>query len=316
MREVESPASGSFGRALGTLSGVIALSARFAAPLFTAKKNQHFSTTPPHVFCFLQNGIEAQHLYLDSAEPRAYFFFLGSRTGAGVGWQAVELLIVSMFTSSWVKQRRLRRIPKPAAGRPIGGRSCRCPHLVFLVLVLVLLLQLPGSRIDGAVAGEETLSSRSRRFRDPRATFYDLLGVSRHSSQKEIKRMFRKLAIQMHPDKLGPFENEAAEAEANAIFIKVRPLHLVWCVYDSSPEPCAGLPYCKLALAMAFPTRHRCVYAASASLVVMWTTVSVPSVFFFRKVHVVIKHECTSAACTCSKKKPNHSLGKSKISIS
>lgn len=136
---------------------------------------------------------------------------------------------------------------------------------MFLVLVLVLLLQLLGSRIDGAVAGEETLSSRSRRFRDPRATFYDLLGVSRHSSQKEIKRVFRKLAIQMHPDKLGPFENEAAEAEANAIFIKVIPLHLFWCVYDSSPEPCPGLPYCKLALAMAYPTRHRCVYLCSIS---------------------------------------------------
>lgn len=87
--------------------------------------------------------------------------------------------------------------------------------------MLVLVLQPPGSRIDGAVAGEETLSGSSRRFQDPKATFYDLLGVSRHSSQKEIKRMFKKLAIQMHPDKLGPFESKEAEGEANAIFIKV-----------------------------------------------------------------------------------------------
>lgn len=84
-----------------------------------------------------------------------------------------------------------------------------------------MVLQPPGSRIDGAAAGEETLSSSSRRFREPKATFYDLLGVSRHSCQKEIKRIFKKLAIQMHPDKLGPFENEEAEGEANAIFIKV-----------------------------------------------------------------------------------------------
>lgn len=72
------------------------------------------------------------------------------------------------------------------------------------------------------VAGEDTPSSSSRRFRDPTATFYDLLGVSQRASLKEIKRVFKKLAIQMHPDKLGPFENEEAEGEANAIFIKVR----------------------------------------------------------------------------------------------
>eukprot|EP00903_Cladosiphon_okamuranus_P013217 g12328.t1 len=108
----------------------------------------------------------------------------------------------------------MRRIPKSAA----AGLSS---HLVPLLLVFVLVLQQPGSRIGGVVAGEETLSRSSRRFRDPNATFYDLLGVSRHSSQKEIKRVFRKLAVQMHPDKLGPFENKEAEGEANAIFMKI-----------------------------------------------------------------------------------------------
>lgn len=162
-----------------------------------------------------------------------------------MGWQAVELLIESMFASPWVKRRRLRGIPKPAAGRPSG--SCRCPHLLSILLVLVLVLQPPGSRIDAAVAGEEKLSSSTRRFRDPRATFYDLLGVTRHSSQKEIKRMFKKLAIQLHPDKLGPFENEEAEADANAIFIKVGPVHHLWClsayVCDPSPETMYSLAY-------------------------------------------------------------------------
>eukprot|EP00752_Nemacystus_decipiens_P008329 g7444.t1 len=112
-------------------------------------------------------------------------------------------------------------MPKPAAVRPSGGQYGPSSNLLSLLLVLMLVLQPPGSRIDGAVAGEETLSSSSRRFLDPRATFYDLLGVSRHSSQQEIKRAFRKVAIQTHPDKVGPFESEEAEAEANTIFSKI-----------------------------------------------------------------------------------------------
>lgn len=128
----------------------------------------------------------------------------------------------SMLALLWGKWRRLRRMPKPVAARS-SAWCCRCWHdLLSLLLVLVMVLQPPGLRIGGAVAGEDTHSSSRRRFRDPKATFYDLLGVSRHSSQKEIKRAFKKLAIQMHPDKLGPFENEESESNANTIFIKVR----------------------------------------------------------------------------------------------
>lgn len=88
------------------------------------------------------------------------------------------------------------------------------------------------------MAGGGTQSSSNRRFRDPKATFYDWLGVPRHADQKEIKRVFKKLAIQMHPDKLGPFANEEAESEANAIFIqaciriKYHPCWSRW-MYDS-----------------------------------------------------------------------------------
>lgn len=90
------------------------------------------------------------------------------------------------------------------------------------MLALALLLLQAGSWAEGASKGDDTYSSNSsRRFNDPGATFYDLLGVSRHSSQQEIKRVFRKLAITMHPDKLGPFESEEAEDRANAIFVKV-----------------------------------------------------------------------------------------------
>ncbi len=103
-----------------------------------------------------------------------------------------------------------------------GRRRWSNALLLSVTLVLALLLQQAGSRVEGSSEGDGTHSSNSsRRFHDPGATFYDLLGVSRHSSQREIKRVFRKLAIKMHPDKLGPFESEEAEDRANAIFVKV-----------------------------------------------------------------------------------------------
>jgi molecular chaperone DnaJ len=38
--------------------------------------------------------------------------------------------------------------------------------------------------------------------------YYDILGISKHATQDEVKRAFRRLAMQYHPDR-----NKAADAE-------------------------------------------------------------------------------------------------------
>ena len=55
--------------------------------------------------------------------------------------------------------------------------------MAFVVVMVILSLCLESA----VVAGEED--------------YYKLLGVSRDASEKEIKKAFRKLAIQYHPDK-------------------------------------------------------------------------------------------------------------------
>lgn len=63
------------------------------------------------------------------------------------------------------------------------------------------------------------------------ATAYEVLGVSKRSSQQDIKRVFRRLAVRLHPDKLGPFESDEAAVKANDLFVKVRVICLscTWC---------------------------------------------------------------------------------------
>ena len=47
--------------------------------------------------------------------------------------------------------------------------------------------------------------------------YYALLGVQRDADEAEIKKAYRRLAMQHHPDRVGPDQKEAAEAKFKEI---------------------------------------------------------------------------------------------------
>lgn len=60
--------------------------------------------------------------------------------------------------------------------------------------------------------GKERKKKMHRKYDVP-PTFrlYGVLGVTRNSSQEEIKKAYRKLALQHHPDKLGDVDEETKQ---------------------------------------------------------------------------------------------------------
>lgn len=75
--------------------------------------------------------------------------------------------------------------------------------------------------VTAAAADNKGEDSSRIETNGPPGMLYALLGVSPRASQAEIKRVFRRLALEAHPDKLGPFPDKESEAKANDEFVKV-----------------------------------------------------------------------------------------------
>ena len=75
------------------------------------------------------------------------------------------------------------------------------------------------------------------------ANFYDILGVDKDATAREIRKAYKKLALQLHPDKLGP----NATAEQEEAFIKLSEAYEVLsdpdrrASYDSNGETVSWL---------------------------------------------------------------------------
>ena len=75
-------------------------------------------------------------------------------------------------------------------------------HSALLLLLPLLLLLL----VSAVSSGED---------------FYDLLGIARQANNREIRRAFKKLALQMHPDKNQVSVERARELRFFIIYIRI-----------------------------------------------------------------------------------------------
>lgn len=111
--------------------------------------------------------------------------------------------------------------------RTSSRRKCTSSSIISALLTdltrLAFWVSLVASvcAATAAAADHKGESSSRTKTSGPRGMLYTLLGVSPRASQTEIKRVFRRLALDVHPDKLGPFSDKESEAKANDEFIKV-----------------------------------------------------------------------------------------------
>ena len=66
---------------------------------------------------------------------------------------------------------------------------------------------------------------------------YDMLGVRRGASGREIQKGYRRVALQMHPDKQAPFASLQEEEEATLLFVEIAR------AYETLSDPLQRLTY-------------------------------------------------------------------------
>jgi curved DNA-binding protein CbpA len=93
--------------------------------------------------------------------------------------------------------------------------------LPFLLVSLLLFCHLPTSLAARRKHGGNRKTSSSNQFDSD--DYYQVLGLDKSSSAKDIKSAYRKLALKYHPDKVAEEEKEQAES----IFVKVSEAYAV-----------------------------------------------------------------------------------------
>lgn len=89
------------------------------------------------------------------------------------------------------------------------------PFLTILILYASLAVLLPTS-VHAAKTKTGATSSKKQFFSDD---YYTILGLNKRAKSKDIKKAYRKLALQYHPDKVTGGNEEKEEAEK--IFVNV-----------------------------------------------------------------------------------------------
>jgi curved DNA-binding protein CbpA len=119
----------------------------------------------------------------------------------------------SMTNTTTTVPLKTKRRARPS-GRPRAVWKSRSLLSILVAFVLLLLVVLSPVCVS---------AKASRRHPKESDDYYDILGVKKTSSQKNIKKAYRKLALKYHPDKVPEEQKEAAEEK----FVRVSEAYAV-----------------------------------------------------------------------------------------